>query len=329
MENQIDPKAMTEEELEAKLFGTPSEDETKEAEATKETDEQKEAPTEEDELVTQKPESATDEHQEPKRETVEDWEKRYKNLRNSRDNKLHEAKRQLAASLETIQVLQQQNEELRNELATARAKADPLDEIFSPEETEVLGDDTTNIIKKATKKATEVATADLREQLKEERALRKKQEEARLANAKQDEYNIFLQRLGNIVPDYAQIDADPLFKDFCHKNYDIDGTLIADNFRTAEGRRDATTIARYMLQFKEMGKKPKEENPLAQKETPAGNRSDGSLSQQKQKEPKVFTRAEINKFYDDLARGLYVGKQKEADELEGQIEQAMMEGRVR
>ena len=43
----------------------------------------------------------------------------------------------------------------------------------------------------------------------------------------------------------------------------------------------------------------------------------------------VITQAQIKAFYDDVARGLYRGRQQEAQQIEAKINAAIAEGRVR
>lgn len=320
--------AQEEKELEEKVYGTPEADQTTEAEATSDSQEQEATPAKEDESVTQTPEPVKDEPVVSTREPGEDWEKRYKNLRSSRDMKLQETRRQLTASLETVQVLQQKNDELRDELVKARANKDPLEDVFTPEEEEALGDDTVSLMKKGITKATESATADMRKELEEEKKRRKTEAAENLNRAKEDEYDTFIQRIAAVVPEWNELNNDKGFAQFCHGTLDFDGTLIADNFRVAEENRDATTIARYMIMYKESKATVQQpENPLAEEVTPTGQATGGSTATEEKVE--YVTQAEISKFYDDFGRGVYKERMQEAQQMEARIDKAMAEGRVR
>jgi len=324
----LDTLAAEEKALEAKLFSTPSDDKTKTEEATSAAVEQKEAHVGQNELVTQTAPPATDGQQNATREPQENWELRYKNLRASREQKLVDTKRQLTAALETVQVLQRRNDELKAELIKLQQSVDPLDKVFSQEVVEALGDDTVKAIKDSVKASTEAATGSLKEQLEQQKERERKQQEAQLATAKQDEYNTFISRLGNVVPEWQAINADPEFFTFCHNSYDIDGRLIAESFREAEEARDAVTIARFMLQFKSrQTAQPKEKvDNLAEHVAPTGQAASQSTTT---KQPEIMTKAEIDKFYSDLSKGRLRGRQGYVDEMEAKIEKAIMEGRVR
>ncbi len=132
--NPIELLEQEEKALQEKIFGTPEGEATTEPEATTEETVRTEAPAE-PELVphVQQPE--------------EDWEKRYKNLRASRDENLWKTKTQLSAALETISTLQAEVRKLQQ----AQPTVDPLDGVFTEEDTETLGTATIEAMRKATK----------------------------------------------------------------------------------------------------------------------------------------------------------------------------------
>jgi hypothetical protein len=114
------------------------------------------SPAEHSELVAQDVQPVTDGQVED-RTAGENWELRYKNLRNSRDEKLYEAKRQLSAALHSISILQARVSELQ----AVQPKVDPLTGVFTDEDIENLGQGTVDALQKATRKATEAATVSL------------------------------------------------------------------------------------------------------------------------------------------------------------------------
>lgn len=297
-------------ELEAKITSTPLETATTGTEATTQEKKENVAP-EATEQVTQeqKPTTTT--------ETVEDWEKRYKNLRASRDENLYKTKSQLAAALETIGTLQAQIAKLQ----AAQPKVDPLAGVFTQEDAETLGEATVEALRKATRKATESATAPLQAELEEERKRRAEMDKRLAEQTKRDAYDIFLRRISTAVPNWEAINFDPEFEKFMNEP-DYDGTLRKDYFLQAEAQGNAALVIRYMKEFE--GTVPKKDK-LASKVTPVGGETAGNTTEQKQE---VISRDYINKFYDDLSKGRYRGRASEADAIEARIDKAVMEGRV-
>lgn len=324
MKDTVESLRSEEKELEEKVFGTPATEATTEEAAAEDQTGAEEAPVDEKELVTPDPKPATDEQTEPTREPKEDWEKRYKNLRASRDEKLYKTKSQLAAALETINALQAQI----NELRTAAPKVDPLDGLFTDEDTDALGEATVEAMRKVTKRATEAATKPLKEQLEEERKLREAEAKRLAEQAKKEAYDIFLSRIQQAVPDWEEINYDPAFMEFMEE-LDFDGTPRKTYFAEAEAQGNAALIIRYMNDFKAQKeqKTPKKEDKLAKKITPVGDDAGATQPKQGAQKEKI-SRAFIDKFYDDLSRGRYKGRYSEALAIEKRIDEATMRGDI-
>jgi hypothetical protein len=310
--NPIESLEKEEKELEQKIYGTPAD-----TSATTET-----ATTEQQEVSTKAPQESGPVPQEPKPEVqpeAEDWEKRYKNLRASRDENLWKTKTQLTSALETINRLQGELGKLQKE----QPSVDPLAGVFTQEDTDTLGEATVEAMRKATLKATEVATGPLKQQLEYERAKRSEQDRALMEQSKQEAYNIFLSRVSTAVPIWEAFNYDPYLAKFM-EDPDYDGTPRKNYFHSAEAQGNSALIIRYMKEF-EASTKVKSD-ALASKVAPVGDLGSSQAPQQKAAGEQI-SRAYIDKFYDDVTRGRYRGRQKEADAIEAAIDKAVMEGR--
>lgn len=305
--NPIELLEQEERALQEKIYGTPEGEATTEPEATAEDTVHTEAPVK-PELVPQA--------QQPE----EDWEKRYKNLRASRDENLWKTKTQLSAALETINTLQSEVRKLQKSQPTV----DPLEGVFTDEDTETLGSATIEAMRRATKKATEAATKPLQEQLELERNAREKQAEELAKQSAQDAYGIFLKRVADAVPDWDAINFDPNFAKWM-EDPDYDGTPRKNYFHQAEAQGNSALVIRYMKEYKEASK-PKDK--LASKVAPVGDRASVTAIDQKKPGGQTISKVYIDKFYDDLARGRYRGRTSEANAIEAAIDKAVMEGRV-
>lgn len=312
--NPIELLEKEEKELERMIYGAP--------EGTSETTET--STTEQNPTIAEAPGSTEPVPQSTQPEAsqgTEDWEKRYKNLRASRDENLWKTKTQLTAALETITTLQGELGKLRQ----ASPSVDPLEGVFTQEDTDTLGEATVEAMKKATKKATEAATQPLKVQLEEERKRRLEQDRALAEQSKQEAYNIFLSRISTAVPNWEAINYDPNFAKFM-EDPDFDGTPRKNYFHSAEAQGNAALVIRYMKEF-EASQGTKKPDALAAKVAPVGDLGPTQAPQQKATGDTI-TRAYIDKFYDDVTRGRYRGKQREADAIEAAIDKAVMEGRV-
>lgn len=310
--NPIDLLESEERELEERIFGTPKGDPvTTDPEATTQNTPNTSA-QEPPELVTPAPP--------PQREegSVDDWEKRYKNLRSSRDENLWKTKTQLSAALETINTLQGEITRVHK----AQPKVDPLEGIFTDEDTETLGSATVDAVKRATVRATEAATRPLQEQLELERKKRSEQDILLAQQAKQEAYGIFISRVAQAVPNWEQINFDPTFVKWM-EDPDFDGTPRKVYFQEAEGSGNSALIIRYMREYEAI--KPRD--LLAAKVAPVGD-SGSTANTQRPAEGQRMSRQYIDKFYDDLSRGRYRGRHSEAQAIETAIDKAVMEGRV-
>jgi len=320
IQDTIESLKMQEEELEKLMMGAPPEGETKPEGATEEQPIAEEAHDQVDEAVTSPTDSAPDDKVEPEKDT-EDWKLRFTNLRSSRDEKLYRAKRELTDALTTIRDLHTQVASLR----TAQPAVDPLDGVFTAEDTDALGEATINAMRKVTAKATEAATKPLQEQLERERAAREADSNNRAADNRQQAYNIFISRVAKAVPDWEKINYDPEFATFL-SGPDVDGTPRKTYFTAAETQGNAAQIIRYMSEF--ITNKPVLKDKLASKVTPVGDGAGATQAKQPGKID-VISRAFIDKFYDDLNRGRYKGRHTEALEIEARIDAAaMVEGGI-
>jgi hypothetical protein len=303
-----------EQKLEAKVYGTQSAEPTNLADPATVAPDTSKAPVEQPGPVTPVTTPA-----EPIA-TTEDWEKRYKNLRASRDEALYNAKAQLANALDQITILKDQVKELQTKMPVV----DPLEGVFTQEDTDTLGEATVETMKRVTQKVRESVSKPLQDELENERKLRRKQDELNVQKAKSDAYSIFLRRIADAVPDWQAINFDPGFEKYM-KEPDIDGTIRSVYFQEAEASGNAALVVRYMKDYKDsIGSRP---DPLLSKVTPTGDNA-GATQIKEKKQEETISRSYINKFYDDLSRGRYIGRASEANAIEAKIDRAARKGLI-
>lgn len=331
MKDTIASLLKEEEELTMKAYGAPegteedsaTTEDSEESTATETSKDTEDTPTEETVAVTTDPKPVTDEPEKTEIDSGEDWEKRYKNLRSSRDQKLYEAKRQLAGALQTIATLHTQVAELQKSVP----QVDPLEGVFTQEDIENLGDSTVEALTRATKKATAAATASLEKQLQEQRELRKQEQQALAERTSSEAYDIFLSRVAKAVPNWETINFEKGFEEFLLQP-DLDGNQRKAYFTAAEAQGNAALIIRYMKEYEATKvAQPAKQDRLAAKVTPTGE-DGGSNPQVDEGNTENVSKAFIDKFYMDISKGVYKGRYSEQQRIEAKIDKATMERRI-
>ena len=102
----------------------------------------------------------------------------------------------------------------------------------------------------------------------------------------------FYAYLTDRVPDWQQLNRDPNFISYLENTPDLSGGSKFARMNELYSQKDLDGVARYFEEWKGLRSQPQVE-PISNKE--------------------------IEKFYDERARGLWQGREKEADEMEAKI----------
>ena len=258
-----------------------------------------------------------------------DWKGRYTSLRAHHDALVFELRNEVSYLKDQVVAL---NKVISQQTKVDTTKAEPVDyaKVLTKEEREVLGEEAVAALSKMTAKATEAAVNPLQTQLETEKQNRMDREVKEAKDNKAQAQNIFLQRLGQLVPDYATIDKDPEFAKWCSGMDQYSGMARKDLFRRAEVTGDVARVAEFFVAYKNSKTTPaKKKDVLEESITPTGEGSAEAANQQSG-EDQYFTMAEVNQFYDDVAKGVkYKGKEKLVNQIEAEIEKAALGGRLR
>lgn len=296
-----------EEALEKEVFG----DQTPEEEVS--TEQQEEAP-QESEVIEQ--ELSPEE---------ESYKKRYSSFKASADKTIYNLRREIASFRTVNSELQSQIDSLSLKLAQLTSTSnDPLKGIITDDDVINIGEEAIDVIKRVTKQASEASTAPLQDEIKKLK-MEKIQEQKRIAEERHKvAYNRFLINLEELVPDYATINLDSKFKEFMEGYDELTGESRLASFRQAEEYLDAQRVADFFLNFKESKPHSKREK-LEENMTPTAS---NATEVTKSKTVETFTARQVEDFFNDIARGVYRNRQKEANELETRISKAYIEGRI-
>lgn len=253
-----------------------------------------------------------------KRKKYTDWKKRYNKLRSHHDGLAYELRQELASAKEEKIALE---EELKNVTKEVQ-KVEPVvpTDLLTDEEREILGEDAITAISKMTSKMTAQVADPLKAELEQQKALRLKAEQAEVERIKRSNVQSFLGKLGEAVPDYAEINVDPEFVKYMDGIDPYSGYIRKILFKRAESAGDVGRVAGF---FNEFISYKKGRDPLAQHISPTGDRGGRDVNQAATDDD-VITLSYIDKFYDDASRGKYKNKMDVFRKEEARIEKALM-----
>lgn len=255
-------------------------------------------------------------------------ENRYVKLRSASDNFKFEARQQIATLQERLAASQDEVAALQEKLAQLEGGSGNIDlsGAFSQEDMDVLGEGSVQSLQKAISTAVESATAPLKMELLQMKKKERDQLKAQAQTNRSQASMSFRDQLGRLVPNYQQINVDKRFIEWLRQPSPYSGVPRIDFFRKAEASGDVERVAQYFIEFEQVMTAPQQK--LQQSVTPSGRSGGHAPQPQKKDEPKVFSRAFIEKFYDDDINGKYQGREALRDRLDKEIDLALKEGRV-
>ena len=272
-----------------------------------------------------------EEHQD--KPTRNDWkgkynalDKRFRNLKASNDSTIFELRTELSKTIKQSSELSGKVNELSKELSSLKSKEDIYRDLLNEEERDIIGEDTLNSFKKLNKAAVDSAVGPLQAQLEEERKFR---EEGAIANAEAQQKAAstnFLNRLGDIVSDYAVYDSDPGFLKWMDGYDELTGGVRKTLFKNAQSIGDVGRVAQFFIEFKKL--KDVGKSQLEQKITPATSASRTVNKTNQTPKTQYVSLAKIEKFQADVYKGRYKGQEKIVREYEAIINLAQAEGRI-
>lgn len=249
------------------------------------------------------------------------WEHKYKTLQGMHNRNM-EAFRQRAEALEA------QVASLSQQLEAARKPSTPP---APPEDTtkdaEVFGTDLVDMVKRVVNSAFGGLAQQFNERLSavESHLQGTTQVVARTAEDQ------FLARLSAQVPDYEQVNQDADFLAWLAEVDPIYGLPRQAALTAAADARDANRVAGIFLAFKATQTPPPAPTPVptpaASLERQVAPRAGASAPAAPSTKP-VYTSAQVDAFYRDVRRGVYRGREADAQRIEDQFNEALAEGRI-
>ncbi len=260
------------------------------------------------------------------------WKKRHASYKTATDHTIYTLRQENAALKANMANISESTDQLRKEMTEFRAKAakdvDPFEGIITQEDSDIIGPEAVEIIKKvANVKQSNPELNDLRAELDLLKAERTKALKDEAKNIRAKSFEDLKNKLSTVVPDWVALDDEPDFKVFMEQGYDkVSGRPRMDLFHSAMSSGDVANVARFYNEYKSLKPETKE-SILEKKVTPVAEGGDSTASII-DRQKKTYTIDEYVNFYDDLNRGVYRGKEKEAKGLQHILDTAYVEGRL-
>jgi len=269
---------------------------------------------------------------EPPAPPAENWEQKYHSLKGMYDADVPRLNKQVKEL--TTQVANLEAQVAAKPPEPAPEPKQPLPGI-SDKDREAFGDDLMEAIERAAQAIADKQTAPLLAKIEklETQAAAVTEQVTTVADAQIDEAKTkYFGKLTELVPDWLALNGDAQFLAWCGADNPLTGqpnqALLDDAFNKLDVSRTAALFNQYKAD-KGIVAAPATDPAKAELESQIAPSSAHTTAPSTPPAEKIWTVAEVSKFYDDITKGVYRGKEREVAEIEAAIDQATAEGRLR
>lgn len=142
----------------------------------------------------------------------------------------------------------------------------------------------------------------------------------------------FWSDLTNVAPNWREINSDPGFHSWLLEVDPLTGMTRQTYLDDAQRNLDASRVASFFRTWQEVSGQSVAQSPrnaaasqLDKQVSPGRGRSGGAPSAE---QPKTYTNVDIAKFFDDVRKGVFKGREAERDRIERDIFAAQRENRI-
>lgn len=142
----------------------------------------------------------------------------------------------------------------------------------------------------------------------------------------------FWSDLTNVAPNWREINSDPGFHSWLLEVDPLTGLTRQTYLDDAQRQLDASRVATFFRTWQDISGQSVAQSPrnavasqLEKQVSPGRGRSGGAPSAE---QPKTYTNADIAKFFDDVRKGTFKGREAERDRIERDIFAAQRENRI-
>lgn len=282
-------------------------------------------------VVEAAPESNPNEQRKLDTKEEETFEKRYRTLQgmyNADTSRLRAENQQLNGRLTQL-------ENLLSSLSTSPAKSEEsVEKLVTDKDVEEYGDsiEVMRRVAKEERTAADRKIAELEHLLKQmQTSVLPKVEQVAHKQAVSAEQS-FWSELSMKVPDWKEINADVQFHDWLLEVDPLTGLSRQTYLEDAQRNMDINRVVSFFTTWQGQNSQPVAQptrnaaaSQLDKQIAPGRGRSGGAPSAE---QSKTYTPGDIRKFFDDVRKGVYRGKEAERDRIERDIFSAQRDGRL-
>lgn len=261
----------------------------------------------------------------PPPKPVDDFEQLYRTYRGRYEAEIPRLQQQLQAVQREKEDVGNRMTQLETELRQLRDK--PQSQTLDPKDVESFGADLVEMVRRQSsaeiERAVQVHLAGVMDRLGKLEQSVTGVTQATVSNAEQT----FRTNLKQLVPDFEAINVSPEFLKWLGEEDPVYGEPRQAALDYAAKRMDPSRVAAIFLAFKKTlpVASPAPVNDLQSQVTPS--RTGASVVPAQASAP-MITQDSIVQFYRDQTRGVYRGREAEAQRIEAEINRAVQEGRV-
>lgn len=261
-----------------------------------------------------------------------DWERRFRRYKGQTDRKLFEERQANGHLRDRIAALEEDNKALRTTLNEVASKqtADPRS-FLPPEIIDGLGEEMATDVAKVARLVAEQATKSKDKEIDALKKSIQRFEATEVKSKRVEAVNSLLSVAGKLngydLNTALNIDRDPAFHKWLSENSDpYSGRTFMELYHTAGTSGDTHRVADLQSRWRGSNGKSREAaaNPFAGKVTP--DRSRGGTPPAGSSKGRMWTTAEIQRFYNERSRGKI--SEEKAVALENDLFAAQREGRI-
>jgi hypothetical protein len=260
----------------------------------------------------------------PPVQKTDEWETRYKVLQGKYNAEVPDLHRKV----HTLEQNLQQTIQKLDEVSQVKTQPEPVKAV-DPKDAENFGSDLVEMVHRVASAALANVHSSLDGKLSklvtEIEALKQQQVSTTQTVALTAEQSFF-DKLGKLMPEWEAINADPRFLAWLADVDPVYGLPRQAALRRAQDSLNADHAAAVFKAFKGPEQpKPQAPDPLEQQVSPKSSGAEAPQPVNSQ----IISAAQITKFYDEVRKGEWRGREQEAQRIEGLINAALAEGRVR
>jgi hypothetical protein len=255
------------------------------------------------------------------------YEHKFRTLQGKYNAEVPRLTRALQEAEQKMQAFQQQMDELR-----AKTEAKPVDTevkpTADPKDIENFGADLVDMVNRQSEKVYNTIAAQLSKRVAEFDARIQKLEQQVTGVSQRTDTTLeqqFYAALGGLVPDWEKINADERWLQWLAEIDPIYGVPRQAALDAAHKALDPKRVANVFNAFKSQFQ-PKAADSLSAQVAPSGAASSAPVAAPAKQ---LLSSRFVENFYNDVARGRYVGREAEMQRLEAEINAAAAEGRIR